>query len=223
MHEDVNAQSGLVHGFVLDGQGGARRLAREALDSLSLQPEESLWLHWDRSHPMAQEWLRQRSGLSEFSCDLLLEENTRPRLLALPGDELLLFLRGVNLNPGAEPEDMVSIRIFANAQQLISMRLRPMRAVNDLALQFAQGQGPKTISELMLGLASQLTSKPSQITEAMPKVHEKTRASRGDSWPVTRGRFLVRPMILSISVSMKQLNALADPALWPLHGSLSKV
>ena len=36
MHEDVNAQSGLVHGFVLDGQGGARRLAREALDSLSL-------------------------------------------------------------------------------------------------------------------------------------------------------------------------------------------
>ena len=167
MHEDVNAQSGLVHGFVLDGQGGARRLAREALDSLSLQPEESLWLHWDRSHPMAQEWLRQRSGLSEFSCDLLLEENTRPRLLALPGDELLLFLRGVDLNPGAEPEDMVSIRIFANAQQLISMRLRPMRAVNDLALQFAQGQGPKTISELMLGLASQLTSKVESLVVAL--------------------------------------------------------
>ncbi len=159
MHEDVNTQFGLVHGFVLDGRGGARRLAREALDSLTLQPEESLWLHWDRSHPLAQEWLRERSGLSEFSCDLLLEENTRPRLLALPADELLLFLRGVNLNPGAEPEDMVSIRIFANAQQLISMRLRPMRAVNELAQQFAQGDGPKNISELMLTLASQLTSK----------------------------------------------------------------
>lgn len=159
MHEDLNAQWGLVHAFVLDGQGGARRLVREALDDLQLQGEESLWLHWDRSHPLAQEWLRQRSGLSEFSCDLLLEENTRPRLLALPADELLLFLRGVNLNPGAEPEDMVSVRIFADARRLISMRLRPLRAVNELALQFEQGQGPKNISQLMLGLATQLTSK----------------------------------------------------------------
>ena len=129
MFEEENAQWGLVHALVLDGKGGARSIARTELDQLQLQPQESLWLHWDRSHPQTQTWLRKSSGLSEFACDLLLEENTRPRLLALPGDELLLFLRGVNLNPGAEPEDMVSIRIFANAQQLISMRLRPMRAV----------------------------------------------------------------------------------------------
>jgi zinc transporter len=39
----------------------------------------------------------------------LLEE-TPDRALSLPDAELLLFLRGVNLNPGAEPEDMVSVR-----------------------------------------------------------------------------------------------------------------
>ena len=59
-------------------------------------------------------------GLSEFACDLLLEEATRPRLLDLGAESLLVFLRGVNLNPGAEPEDMVSLRVFADARRVIS-------------------------------------------------------------------------------------------------------
>ena len=94
MFEEENAQWGLVHALVLDGKGGARSIARTELDDLQLQPQESLWLHWDRSHPQTQTWLRKSSGLSEFACDLLLEENTRPRLLPLPDSELLLFLRG---------------------------------------------------------------------------------------------------------------------------------
>ena len=128
MFEEDNAQWGLVHALVLDGKGGARSIARTELDDLQLQPEQSLWLHWDRSHPQTRSWLLRESGLSEFSCELLLEENTRPRLLPLADEQLLLFLRGVNLNPGAEPEDMVSVRIFAQAQRIISLRLRPLRA-----------------------------------------------------------------------------------------------
>lgn len=80
MFEEENAQWGLVHALVLDGKGGARSIARTELDDLQLQPQESLWLHWDRSHPQTQTWLRKASGLSEFACDLLLEENTRPQI-----------------------------------------------------------------------------------------------------------------------------------------------
>jgi zinc transporter len=167
MHDDENVTGGLVKGFVLDGQGGARVLLREGLERLVLQPQESLWLHWDRSQPQAQDWLRNSSGLSEFSCDLLLEENTRPRVLNLPNDEMLLFLRGVNLNPGAEPEDMVSMRIFADARRVISMRLRPLRAVSDVVEQFALGRGPQNASELILALASQLTSKVETLLVAL--------------------------------------------------------
>ena len=72
MFEEENAQWGLVIALLLDGKGGARNLARAELDDLKVQPGESLWLHWDRSHPETQTWLRQASGLSEFTCDLLL-------------------------------------------------------------------------------------------------------------------------------------------------------
>lgn len=159
MHEGDNAQWGLVHAFVLNGHGGARSIARQELHGLVLSEQESLWLHWDRSHPQTQTWLRAESGLSAFACDLLLEENTRPRLLALPEQQLLLFLRGLNLNPGAEPEDMVSVRIFADAQRAISLRLRPLHATEALIEDLLAGRGPKTSAELILRLAHYLTDK----------------------------------------------------------------
>ncbi|SET18829.1 zinc transporter ZntB [Pseudomonas graminis] len=180
MFDETNAQWGLVHALVLDGKGGARSIPPTALDGLQLEPHESVWLHWDRSHPQTQTWLRKTSGLSEFVCDLMLEENTRPRLLALPDDELLLFLRGINLNPGAEPEDMVSVRIFAAAQRVISLRLRSLRATDELIASLNEGKGPKTASELLLYLAQFLTDKVqavvSELTELVDDMEERIDA-----------------------------------------------
>lgn len=159
MLTENQGQSGLLHALVLDGQGGARHVAYAEVSYLELGDGESLWLHWDRSHPQAQAWLREQSGLSSFACDVLLEENTRPRLLPLPDDELLLFLRGVNLNPDAEPEDMVSLRVFVDARRVISLRLRPLRSTEAVIQQLAAGFGPKTTSEILISLAEALTDR----------------------------------------------------------------
>lgn len=158
MFSEIHAsERGLVHGYVLDGEGGARRISRNALDVLDLRPGESLWLHWDRGVPEARGWLRESSGLSPFACDLLLEEATRPRLVPLGAERLLVFLRGVNRNPGAAPEDMVSLRIYVDVRQVISLRQRPLRAVTALCEAFERGEGPRTASQVMLFLAGALT------------------------------------------------------------------
>ena len=162
-----DAARALVHAFVLDGLGGARSVELEQLDELQLTEQESLWLHWDRGHPQTRLWLREHSGLSEFSCDLLLEENTRPRLLGLPDQEFLLFLRGVNLNPGAEPEDMVSVRIFAGSRRVISLRQRPLRATEELIALLEQGHGPRNGSELVQELAYYLTEKVESLIDGL--------------------------------------------------------
>ncbi|MCY1268082.1 Zinc transport protein ZntB [compost metagenome] len=152
-------ERGLIYGYVLDGRGGGRQVARNELPLLDLRPEETLWLHWDRGVPEAQVWLRESSGLNEFACDLLLEEATRPRILDLGAERLLAFLRGVNLNPGAAPEDMVSLRVFAESQRLISLRMRPLKAVAEVCADLDAGKGPKTSSELLLALAHYLTDR----------------------------------------------------------------
>lgn len=156
---ESGTERGLIYGFVLDGRGGGRQIARNELPLLDLKPEESLWVHWDRGVPEAQSWLREASGLNEFTCDLLLEEATRPRLLELGAERLLVFLRGVNLNPGAAPEDMVSLRVFAEAGRVISLRMRPLKAVADVREDLAAGRGPKNASEVVLTLAHYLTDR----------------------------------------------------------------
>lgn len=154
---DEDNERGLVYGFVLDGEGGARRVRRNELEVLDLRPQESLWLHWDRSVPGAQRWLREASGIDGFACDLLLEEATRPRLVPVGREHLLLFLRGVNLAPGAAPEDMVALRVYADARRVISLRMRPVKAAGALCDSFEHGQGPKSASEALLFLAEALT------------------------------------------------------------------
>nr|WP_272884172.1 zinc transporter ZntB [Stutzerimonas stutzeri] len=164
---DQTSQTGLLHALVLDGQGGARPIAYADVATLQLNETESLWLHWDRGQSAARDWLRRHSGLSAFACDVLLEENTRPRLLTLPNDELLLFLRGVNLNPDAEPEDMVSLRVFADARRVISLRLRPLRSTETVMQQLEAGVGPKTSSEVLLALADALTNRVDDLVEVV--------------------------------------------------------
>ncbi len=180
MHAHDSASGALVHALLLDGEGGARPVALEQLGDLTLGERECLWLHWDRSHAQTQDWLRQQSGLSAFACDLLLEENTRPRALPLPDDALLLFLRGVNLNPGAEPEDMVSVRICADARRVISLRLRPLRASEDLLRDLQAGNGPRNSSELILSMADYLTDKVdalvAQLAEQIDQQEEQIDA-----------------------------------------------
>ncbi|MNM95809.1 Zinc transport protein ZntB [compost metagenome] len=152
-------ERGLIYGYVLDGHGGGRQIARAELPLLDLKPEETLWVHWDRGVPEAQVWLRESSGLSEFACDLLLEEATRPRIVDLGAERLLVFLRGVNLNPGAMPEDMVSLRVYIEGQRLISLRMRSIKAVEEVRADLAAGRGPKTSSELLLSLAHSMTDR----------------------------------------------------------------
>ena len=58
-------------------------------------------------------WLTTERGLDETIIDALLEAETRPRCLET-GEGILLVLRGINLNPDVQFEDMVLIAYLGN-------------------------------------------------------------------------------------------------------------
>lgn len=180
MQHSDRLSHGLLHAFVLDGCGSAQAIGFSELEHLQLAEQQSVWLHWERSHRLTEQWLRESSGLSEFSRELLLEENTRPRLLRLDNQELLVFLRAINLNPQAEPEDMVSLRIFANAKHIYSLRQRPVQITNDLLRAFEKGQGPKNTSEVLLFLAQSLTDRVEHVVSDLGDTVDQEEA-RTDS------------------------------------------
>jgi zinc transporter len=137
--ESQGSEDGLLHALELDGRGGARALGWSDLTPGTGQ----CWLHMDRAANRIAAWLREGSGLDAVVVDALLAEETRPRAASMPGG-LLVILRGVNLNPGADPEDMISLRIWLEKHRLITLRHRRVMAVQDVRAAIAKGAGPKT-------------------------------------------------------------------------------
>ncbi|ATC95734.1 zinc transporter ZntB [Pseudoalteromonas tunicata] len=154
---------GLIHALLLDGAGGAKPL--NAHEVRSWQPEQGqLWLHFDYGVEQSQDWIQQDLGLEPLVIDSLLAGETRPRAVKVASG-CLLFLRGVNLNPAQTPEDMVSIRVYADENRIISTRRRRLLSVSQLHDQLMIAQGPCSISQIISQLALGLTSRMESVID----------------------------------------------------------
>lgn len=113
---------------------GARAMSPEERDG-TFGPDRPVWLHLDQTDPEAPAWLAKHvPALDAISRRALLAEETRPRLYATK-DQIFLVLRGVNLNEGADPEDMVSVRLWSDGVRIVSAQRRRVRAIEDIARQ----------------------------------------------------------------------------------------
>ena len=61
----------------------------------------------------------------------------------MSGDGLLLILRGISFNPGADPEDMIALRMWFGRNRIITMRHRHVKAIEDVANALGSGRGPR--------------------------------------------------------------------------------
>jgi zinc transporter len=168
-------RGGLVHAFVLDGQGGARALDWDQIERWA--PDDGLlWVNLDYRGPEAQGWLAMRAGLDPVVRDALLDRDPRPRALQI-GDALLLILRAINLNAGAQPEDMVSLRCWIEPRRIITMRHRTVRLARALAADLARGQGPRDagdfVAESVARLLEPLIRRVDEIDDAVDQYEDE--------------------------------------------------
>jgi zinc transporter len=153
----MSDQDGLICAYVLDGTGGGREIGWPEVRAWR-EEDEVLWVHLDRTGPEAGAWLREESGVDPVICESLLADEVRPRVLRLE-DALLVILRGVNLNPGADPEDMVGVRAWLEPKRIITVRFRRLMATSDLREALANGTGPTAPSDFLVQLASRLVER----------------------------------------------------------------
>lgn len=159
------SDNGLILAILLDRHGGGKHLSWDEINRW--KPREGiLWLHFDYSHPGVQKWIAEESELHEIAVEALVTEETRPRA-TLIDDALLLALRGVNLNPDSEPEDMVSIRIWADRNRIISTRKRKLLSITDLVEFIRRNEGPRSTGEFIVELAGRLTARMEGTIEAI--------------------------------------------------------
>jgi len=152
----MERDSGILFAWRVN-EDGATQLAPG--DTTQWQPGDgTLWVHLDRTRPGTREWLSDVAQLDPFIVDTLLEEETRPRVLS-HGSGMVVNLRGVNMNPGADPEDMVSVRMWIDGERLISMRGHSVMAAEDVSRTLAAGSGPRRPAEILVALADALVGR----------------------------------------------------------------
>lgn len=165
----------------LDGEGRGTPLSWRPGHDV---PQETglFWLHLNYSDAQASDWLLRSDLLDKPVAESLLDEETRPRVLH-HGTGLLLTLRGVNLNPGAEPEDMVSIRLWIEEGRIISTRKRRLKSVKEIQSLLAAGEGPRSSGEFLAMLLRLMTDNIGEVIEEledqMAEVEEHIVAHHG--------------------------------------------
>lgn len=143
--------------LLFDGHGGARTLSDDEVSDWSAA-DGILWLDCDQSNKNARKWLIENGQIGDNARAVLLAEETRPRSSA-EGGGLVLVMRGINMNPGAVPDDMVAIRIWIEENRVISVHRRQIMSLEDVRQSLAGGVGPRTSGEYLVMLTGFLSER----------------------------------------------------------------
>ena len=154
-----------LHAMILDGKGSGREVDASGVEQWS--PDQGvLWIHFDVADAIAGEWLSRRADLPAVATEALLAGETRPRS-TFNDNGLLIVLRGVNTNPGADPEDMVSVRVWIEANRIISSRRRKLLSIQDVRKTLETGDGPISSGNFLGALVERLANRIGDFVDAI--------------------------------------------------------
>ncbi len=171
------SSAGLLWDYQLDGTGGGQQ--GDALGAFR-------WCHLQSDAVDTREWL-VAADVPEAVIDSLTISESRPRALALAGGTLVV-LRGVNTNPGADPEDMVSLRIWFDGARIFTARRsdRRLLSVEDVRLSIEEGLGPVSPGDFVARLVEALANRISGVVDVIDEQLTDIETSLEDDTPVDR-------------------------------------
>ena len=191
MTDKTDPNPDFLYTCVLNSRGGAEPIDVQSLHEKSGKPGV-LWMHLDLNDDTSRAWLERDSGLEPAIIDALLAGETRPRSFSTD-DGLLVVLRGVNTNPGQDPEDMVSIRVWIEQNRIISTRRRSLLSVTDLREMLEKGIGPKSSGSFLSNLVAKLADR---IGDFIDDIEE--RVGEAETAMATRDHTQFRQMISTL-------------------------
>lgn len=171
-------ESGLLFACGPEAAGGYKTIA-DADARLSWR-----WLHLDGNRQATHDWIAAAAGDDAEIVNVLLPENTRPRC-EIAGNRVLFVGRGVNLNPKAEPEDMVSVRAWLTKDRLVTVVLRRVKACEDVR-SWVETQGAESLSpcavlaQINRRLTQRMAPIMADLTESLDDLVEGVVAERQD-------------------------------------------
>ncbi|WP_299309760.1 zinc transporter ZntB [uncultured Croceicoccus sp.] len=158
-YDVADPDAALLFARVLDGNGGGRVVSwEEANQWRPGRAGEMLWLHLCRNADGLQDWLEHALQMSEPTAELLVSDDTRPRALR-EGNALVAVLRGINFNPGAEPEDMIALQLWSDGRRVVTLRREPLQTPRQTLAEIDAGTGPTDAGALITSVTEHMIAR----------------------------------------------------------------
>jgi len=135
--------------FMIDTWDFSQHPPQRVNDASALK--ENHWYHCQRNDAQLLPWL-QSVGVEPELAQAAVEEDTRPRFQKVGDDGFFMILRGVNLNPGAEPDDMLTLGMLYHQGSLITLRRRQFNAILNLRERLEAGRGASSLADLTMSI-----------------------------------------------------------------------
>ena len=141
----------IIYTYKLDGTGTG------AVVDPSSPADDSgiLWIHLNGRSPDAKKFLKDILRLDPMVAKALLAEETRPRMDEFE-ENALIILRGIHYNPGTEPEDLVSIRLWLSKNKIVTIGRRKSKSIAEIHEKIMHQRGPRKVGEFISMLIGSL-------------------------------------------------------------------
>lgn len=161
-----------VQAILFDGQGKGTLIAADKLDFTPPAEKGSfLWIHIDYGTEAGKQLLQQWQ-LDQVIRNNLTDEDTRPRCFHMQ-EGFFLSLRGVNLNPGSDPEDMIGIRIWITPELIISSNSRALLSLQDIVQSATEGRAPVSAAAFITLLIERLAARAETVINTLDESFEQ--------------------------------------------------
>ncbi|WP_340681034.1 CorA family divalent cation transporter [Paraglaciecola sp.] len=157
------AHDGVLWCYIIETDKSAQLCS--IADIKAYQGSGYTWVHM-QSDEIDSALTLQKLGLAQARIESLCALETRPKAQDY-ADGMLIYLRGINRNPEADPEDMVSLRLWLRENQIISLRRKDRRllSVLDVKENIDNGEYPPSPIDLLVNIVNCITDRISETVD----------------------------------------------------------
>ena len=196
---------------------------RDAIDS-ARGTSGFVWVHFQGDVNFINS-STQSIGLPGPVTRIISAQETRPRCTVVD-EGAVVILRGVNLNEGAEPEDMISIRVWLERGLIVTCAIRQLLGVSDICEMIETGRAPLSPAQLAGQIALRLADRTEPVVASLNEQvddleemleDDASRISRATLADIRRTAIILRRYIFPqrdalTTLVIEELDALRDRA-----------
>lgn len=156
-------KTAVIHSFYVD----SITKRTEKVDPYNLPPlkneHDYFWVQLDFTVPETRAVIGKLQE-NDILTSALVKDDSRPRV-AVYADELLLIVRGVNLLKGEKPENMISVRLLATKNLIITCQKKNLASILSLVEDMEQHNAPKTTGDFIVRLNERIVFNMADVME----------------------------------------------------------